>query len=435
MNDATSYSYELGFTASFLALLTLCLTAGKGYTAQGEVVPPVYTKLKDLNVNTVLVDHGKPNITIIAPASGIYETQAKHIQKHFEQLSNVRVPIETDGSTAGSVPITGNLIVLGNRSTSKTVGELYNRYYTLLDLRYPGQEGYVVRTLHNPFGNGKNVIFVGGSDSLGVQAATEAFIQRLDEARSEDGTLSVGRIADIKLGRDLSIPNDLTRFETWEASAGYGSVGYFGWNSISKRMAMYYMTGDEFHAREFIRLAFPDEKAKQEIAEIDGERIENKDEPLSGPYHYNAHIMILFWDLIEESPVFSDEERLRVTNAFSKQLNHRKGEGIYGLTSVPAAVGSRHGQWSAISLYCLGRYFQKDYPDPIWQQCMDGAELHFRPLHRHAWVSGENDNLFWYNTAIAPIFSNACRSSGGRYHISRSLMATNEGEVKAFNLE
>ena len=76
-----------------------------------EVIPPVYTKLKDLNVNTVLVDHGKPNITIIAPASGIYETQAKRIQKHFEQISNARVPIETDGSTAGSVPITGNLIV------------------------------------------------------------------------------------------------------------------------------------------------------------------------------------------------------------------------------------------------------------------------------------------------------------------------------------
>ncbi len=370
-----------------------------------EVIPPVYTKLKDLNANTVLVDHGKPNITIIAPASGIYETQAKRIQKHLEQLSNVRVPIETDGATAGSVPITGNLIVLGNRSTSKTMGELYNRYYTLLDLRYPGQEGYVVRTLHNPFGNGKNVIFVGGSDSLGVQAATEVFIQHLDEARSDDGTLSVGRIADIKLGRDLSIPDDLTRFETWEASAGYGSIGYFGWNSLSKRMAMYYMTGDEFHAREFIRLAFPDDKAKQEISKIDGERIENKNEPLSGPYHYNAHIMILFWDLIEESSVFSDEERLRVTNAFSKQLNHRKGEGIYGLTSVPGAVGSRHGQWSAISLYCLGRYFQKDYPDPIWQQCMDGARLHFKPLHRHAWVSGENDNLFWYNTAIAPIFT------------------------------
>lgn len=370
-----------------------------------EVIPPVYTKLKDLNVNTILVDHDKPDITIIAPVSGVYQEQAERIQKHIEELTGIKVPMETDESAAGSVPVIGNLIVLGNRSTNKTISEMYNRYYTLLDLRYPGHEGYVVRTLHNPFGNSKNVVFVGGSDCQGVEAATEAFIRLLDDARFADEALYIGRLADIKLGKEISVPTDLTEFETWEASAGYGSIGYFGWNSISKRMAMYYMTGDEFHAREIIRLAFPDEKAKQEISEIDGERIENKDEPLSGPYHYNAHMMILFWDLIEESQVFSDEERLRVTNAFSRQLNHRKGEGVYGLTSIPAAVGSRHGQWSAVSLYCLGRYFQRDYPDAIWQQCIDGAKLHFKPLHRHAWVSGENDNLFWYNTAIAPIFT------------------------------
>jgi hypothetical protein len=186
---------------------------------------------------------------------------------------------------------------------------------------------------------------------------------------------------------------------------------------------MYYMTGEELHAREFIRLAFPDEQARREITEIDGERIENKDEPLSGPYHYNAHMMILFWDLIEESPLFTDEERLRVTNAFSKQLDHRKGEGIYGRTVPPRAVGSRHGQWSAVSLYCLGRYFQKDYPDPIWRHCVDSAQLHFRPLHEHAWVGGESDNLFWYNTGIAPIFTYLLLS-GERKPLQNGVAAT-----------
>ena len=47
----------------------------------------------------------------------------------------------------------------------------------------------------------------------------------------------------------------------------------------------------------------------------------------------------MFWDLIEESPAFTDEERLKIMNAFARQLNHRKNEGIYGLTSVPGAVG------------------------------------------------------------------------------------------------
>jgi len=368
-------------------------------------VPPIYSKLKDLHITTEIVSRDKPNITIIVPASGIYEKQATRIQKRITELTGAHVPVRSDDSPVGTVPIRGHLIVLGNRSTNSTIGELYNRYYTLLDLRYPGTGGYVVRTLHNPFCDGNNVILVGGSDLLGVDAATDALIALLNKISVSEDTLSVGWLAEIKLGEGIRVPADLREFETWEASKGYGSVGYFGWNSISKQMAMYYMTGKTSHAREFIRLAFPDEKARQEIARIDGERIENKKEPLSGPYHYNAHMMILFWDLIEESPVFSDEERLRVTNAFSKQLNHRKGEGIYGRTKPPLGVGSRHGQWSAISLYCLGRYFQKDYPNPIWQHCIESAKLHFKPLHKHAWVSGESDNLFWYNTGIAPVFT------------------------------
>ena len=386
-------------------------------------IPPVYTKLKELHITTALVSSGEPNVTIIIPASGVYEKQAKRIQQAIEKLTNVSVPIATDKSPAGAVPINGNIIVLGNRSTNKTISELYNRYYTLLDLRYPGPEGYVVRTLHNPFGDGNSAVFVGGSDLTGVDLAANAFIKRLSETSLAEGTLSIGWLAEIKLSKGINVPDALREFETWEASKGYGAIGYFGWNSISKRMAMYYMTGKEFHAREFIRLAFPDEQAKQEIAEIDGERIENKDEPLSGPYHYNAHMMILFWDLIEESSVFSDDERLRVTNAFSKQLNHRKGEGIYGRTTPPVAVGSRHGQWSAISLYCLGRYFQKDYPNPIWQHCIESAKLHFKPLHEHAWVGGESDNLFWYNTGIAPIFTYLLLT-GDRQPIENGVMQT-----------
>ncbi len=388
-----------------------------------EPIPPVYTKLKDLHLSTPLVDGPKSRATIIAPTSGVYQKQALQIRTAIGALTGVMLPIETDDAAAASVPIQGHLIVLGNRSTNKTIRKLYDLYYTLLDLRYPGPGGYVVRTLHNPFGDGRNVIFVGGSDLPGVDAAVKAFIGVLNRSGAKHGALTIGRVAEVQLGKGLVVPTDLREFMTWEASKGYRSVGYFGWNSISKRMAMYYMTGEPFHAREAIRLAFPDAKAKQEIADIDGERIENKDEPLSGPYHYNAHMMILFWDLIEESPVFTDKERLRVTNAFSKQLNHRKNEGIYGLTSPPRCVGSRHGQWSAISLYCLGRYFRKDYPNRIWHQCIEGAKLHFKPLHSHAWIAGESDNLFWYNTAIAPIFT-YLTLTGDRKPVENGVMRT-----------
>ena len=376
-------------------------------------IPPVYEKLKGLHLRTELVKEGRPHVTIVVPVSGIYDAQASRIQEAIQKRSGVKVPVVKDDAPEAGVPIQGNLIVLGNRSTNRTIEELYNRYFTLLDLWYPGPGGYEVRTLHNPFGGGHNVIFVGGSDAAGVDRAVGVLVEKLGQAEGGKGALSVGWLMEIGLGKGRAPQKDLKDFRIWDGTVTGGHVGYFGWNSLSKRMAMYYMTGDPFHAREAIRLAFPDEKAKQEFTEIDGELIENKDDPIAGPYHYGAHMMILYWDLIEESPVFTDEERLRVTNAFSRQFAHPqeqawrrripeeipKGEAAYA--EPPPHVSSRHGQWSSIALYCLGRYFERDYGDPLWRQSVASAKWQFSPFHRHAWVIGEIDNLGWYSTGMA----------------------------------
>lgn len=368
-------------------------------------VPPQYTKLKDLHRDIPMVEAGQPKVSIVVPQGGLYQAAAEAIGRQIEHRSGVRVPIIADQAPAAAVPLRGNLIVLGNRSTNRTLNALYDRYYALVDLKYPGPEGYVIRSVHNPFGNGAGLLVVGGSDPVGVAAGAERLVQILANVRASEGKLSLGWTMETRLGRGVTPPSDVHQFETWEASKGYGSIGYFGWTSISKHMAMYYMTGNEHSAREFVRLAFPDARAIKDLEEVDGERVENKHDPLAGFYHYNAHMAILFWDLIEESPVFSDAERLRITNAFARQLDHRKNEGIYGLTRPPSAVGSRHGQWSAIALYCLGRYFDKDYRHPVWTQCERAGQLAFQSLHKHAWVGGENDNLFWYCTGIAPIFT------------------------------
>ncbi|MBT4484619.1 MAG: hypothetical protein HOC71_13190, partial [Candidatus Latescibacteria bacterium] len=137
-----------------------------------EPIPPVYKKLKELHITTVLVKNGKPNAAIVVSASGEYAEQANRIQQAIRKVSGVTVPILNDDNPNMTVPISGNIIALGNRSTNNLIDELYNRHYTLLDLSYPGSGGYALRTLHNPFGNGYNVVFIGGSDHDGVVRAT-----------------------------------------------------------------------------------------------------------------------------------------------------------------------------------------------------------------------------------------------------------------------
>ncbi len=386
--------------------LRLCVDAIVAAGLLAADKPPPVARLKALHLETAIAADGRARATIVTPASGCYDALAERIAGTVRELTGAAVPVAKDNDAAGALPLGGNVIAIGNRSTNAMIAALYDRLYCLLDLRYPGRGGHVVRTLHNPLGSGHNVVFVGGSDDAGVAAAAGVLIEKLRAAR-KGRSVRLGRLAEIRLGEGIKVPRDIRDVRIWDASAGYRSVGYFGWNSLSKRMALYYVTGDAFHAREFLRLAFPDAAARREIAEIDGERIEDKLRPLSGPYHYNAHMMICLWDLIEESDVFTDADRLRVTRALAGQLEHWSSEWAYAARSAkpPRHVGSRHHQWAAISLYCLARYFQKHYPAPVWKRCLDASQAHFSPLHEHAWVSGESDNLFWYNTAVAPILT------------------------------
>jgi hypothetical protein len=375
--------------------------------------------LKPLCRTTAIVGDGQSRARIVAPSAGGYAAAARKIQAAVRRLTGVTLPVVDDTAPEAELPPSANLICLGNRSTNRCLGKLYDLYFTLLDLKYPGRGGHVVHSTHNPFGNGCNVICAGGSDDAGVDAATEVLAAKLEQAGDTAGSrssLSLGWLLEVRLGSGLVVPRDLKDCEIWEASRGYGSLGYFGWNSLSKRLALYFMTGDPAHAREFVRLAFPDDQAQREFTELDGERIENKSDPLAGSYHYCAHLMILYWDLVEESPVFSDDERLRITNALARQLEYRPAyaggrreidiHGIFHLREPAAWIGTRHNIYHGLCLFCLARYFHRDYPHPAWEQCLRGTQNYFAALREpHPFVRGELSTLYWQSTTFAPLLT------------------------------
>jgi hypothetical protein len=353
------------------------------------------------------VRDGAAQATIVAPASGVYSRQVETIVAAIADLTGVNVPVANDDSPAAAVPFQANVIALGNRSINRFISELYDRHYVILDLKYPGPGGHVVRTLHNPYGDGKNVVFVGGSDGEGVAGAAQVFIEELRGA-AKDQTLTLGWLAKIQLGTGTEIPAEVDAMGSWDESFGYAYMSGFGWNALSKRMALYYMTGDNRYAREFLRLAFPDEKAATELG-LQGSPRQDIDlcarlgqSPLtSWRDHYSAHMMILYWDLIEESPVFTDDERLRVTRALADQLRSPIIMGGHS-NENPQRVLDRHVGWAAVCRYCLGRYFQKSYPNPVWDEVVEYARTQFLPLRDpQTWENGTS-RLDWYATGIEP---------------------------------
>jgi hypothetical protein len=247
-----------------------------------------------------LVKNGHPNVTIVTGASGERDPLALTIQQVIEGITSVRVPIVADGSPAAEIPPKGNLIAIGNRSTSAAIQQLSDRYLCILDSQYPGPGGYVVRTLHNPFGDGSNVVLVGGCDTAGTAAAVRAFADELGEAGGTRGSLAIGWLMEIELGRGFDPRRYVEDMGVWDSSDWYGSARDFGWNDVSKQMAMYYLTGRESDAREALRLVVSRTSSEQQ------------------PGADGGCLTLLLWDLVEESPVFTDEERLEAADALTR---------------------------------------------------------------------------------------------------------------------
>src|SRR3989304_292556 len=103
------------------AIVLLAITPARAGQVFEVTIPPQYAKLKNLHLDIPLVEGGKPSVAIVVPACGIYRTAAPAIQRAIEKRTGAKAPIVSDDSAQAAVPIKGNLIVLGNRSTNKTI--------------------------------------------------------------------------------------------------------------------------------------------------------------------------------------------------------------------------------------------------------------------------------------------------------------------------
>ncbi|MDP6361484.1 MAG: hypothetical protein QF473_40615, partial [Planctomycetota bacterium] len=106
--------------------------------------PAKIERLKKLHISTSLVSENKSSAAIVSPGNGIYSKEAESIQAAILKRTKVKLPIIADEDPLQHIPLKQNLIMLGNRSTNAVIQELYSRYFTLLDLKYPGPGGSVV---------------------------------------------------------------------------------------------------------------------------------------------------------------------------------------------------------------------------------------------------------------------------------------------------
>lgn len=389
----------------FLLVLSLCWLAPADARAAERIT---ITKLKNLHLPTSLVARGSAQAVIVAPPGDRYAADISLVQQRIRKLTGVTLPICRDEMPPEELLRRQNVIAVGNMATNAFIESLYRQWQIILDLKYPGDGGYLVRSLHNPFGTGNNVIFLGGSNDAGVAEAVRLFAEGL---QGNATALRTGWLMKIRLGKGLTPPVIGAYLKTWNVRSwsdsrrtatdgtitGYEPATFFGWNPISIAGALYYLTGQKEYLDTFRELALPDPQHLP-LPNRTSEAFTNPADPLVKNYHYRSHLVDRVYDLIEESPLFSDSERLQITN---KLLEHQ-----YDLDpghAFSALNGDRHALWHMLCIYTGSRYFSTYYPDPVWQRRLDNVRKGFRSfINNPTW--GERDTLGWVATSIEPLF-------------------------------
>ena len=340
---------------------------------------------------------------VIVPDTAAGKRWAEAIRKAVR----TDIPVVPAAQYDRAMKLDRNLIVVGNRDNNTVIDHFYLMHKVLLDCYYPGKGGYTVRTLHNPFGDKHNVVFAGGSDDAGTDAAVRQLVKRIRESK---GLLPWTQ--DIQLAPELKAPLSANAVPLWEESRGYGSRGYFGWQSFSKNMMVYYMTGEKRYLDEFIRLAF--HAKPDELFKIDDESHHHLPDPMLEPYHYRWVMTPVLWDLVEESPHLSEADRLRVTAKLYEMLKYRISKQYwYSIANHRTRwdyLPNRHLSWEAVTVWATANYIARHY------DCYEGKQGLFLsgnmlyPVDDFA--SLKTGSCFWYNTYIQPFFVYAAMAKG-----------------------
>ena len=196
----------------------------------------------------------------------------------------------------------GHRILVGTVHTNPLIASLYRRKHTLVDDFYPGPGGWIVQTVHNPGNVGFNAIIVGLSDPKMIGEVLNAFRFLVS---SSDGAM--GYVNRVKTR--LEIPRlSADEQKLWKRKVRASFKANTGRDALEcciESGLTYALTGYAEYLELFI---FAIRHYHGLVRQSDGEW---EFEHMLFPYAWIWRLAWL-WDMVEESSVLSDHDRLEV---------------------------------------------------------------------------------------------------------------------------
>ena len=244
-----------------------------------------------------------------------------------------------------------HVIACGNLANNRAIQRLYTARCCFVDTCFPGGNGYLVKSISDPFGHGRNCIVAGASSDEGLAAALGVL---RDIVAAGNGTLDrVHAASSVHVPPrppDASEVDRMVRDDLKIWGTGWSASPFRGGNLLSY-LWRHYLTDHPVWARAAVEIL---------KGSIEPWREECRAHPEAYHCFFNLHLYIHLWDLVEDNPVFTREDRLGAVTMFGELLRHLM-ELSYVSEEVnpPGEIRQNHTTFIGLNLAVGGDYMTR----------------------------------------------------------------------------
>ena len=249
----------------------------------------------------------------------------------------------------GSVQV----IAGGNMTNNAALRRLYAARCCFVDTFFPGGDGYFVKSISDPFGYGKNCIVLGASSREGLLAAFAVFE---DLVRTHAGDLHRVHAAQFQhplppfpaeAQLEKMVQDDL---KTWEGA--WVSTPFRG-GQVENYAYYYYLTDHPVWGRAVPAIF---------AGSLEPWLAQRRDHPETYHCFFHFHSLIHLWELIEDSPLYTEADRRGVVTMMGEMLRHLAG--LFYMeerVNPPDQIRQNHTTYIAMDLAVGHTYLSKRY--------------------------------------------------------------------------
>ncbi len=315
-----------------IVLMTIC---GGVFAVE---IPPM-PDLKTFYTEVAIAHGGAPNCLLVVPPGDEYAQVGAKIAAAIKKASGADLAVQDASKVPVDTLMSSNAILVGYFANNPLVEYIYDEHYVCLDKGWPGDGGYVVRTVHDPLGKGTSFVYIGGADVASANEAADYFISTLPEKGDISYPHTVKVVLPGGAAPYTSNPEAIQSRIDGTKGKNFRAVA----SALNGAAVRYYLAGNPDDVEIF-----------KGIVPILSEIVAKMKTVGDARGTFDIFNM---WDNMEEAPGFSDEDRANITEflwMFANKFRDANKEAV-------RPTRPTGNDWNSRVTWDIARYFKKYY--------------------------------------------------------------------------